>query len=63
MVWFVVGEDGEDLEVVEANDRKDIDDEDIRINGPFDSKEKAEERLELREIAGENDTGEFDGDW
>ena len=63
MAWFVTGEDGEELNVVEAEKREDIDDGYIRINGPFVTKEEAEQRVELREIAGENDTGEFDGDW
>ena len=63
MAWFVTGEDGEDLEVVSAENRAEIDDGFIRINGPFDTKELADERVEKREIAGENDTGEFDGEW
>jgi len=63
MSWFVIGEDGEELNVVEAEKREDIDDGYIRINGPFGTKEEAEQRMVQREIAGENDTGEFDGDW
>jgi len=63
MAWFVVGEDGEDLEVVESGYREYIDRDGIRINGPFDTKIEAEERLEKREIAAKNDTGEFDGEW
>ena len=62
MAWFVIGEDGEDLEVVEAEKREDIDDGYERINGPFTSYKEAEKRVEQRELAAENDTGEFDGE-
>lgn len=62
MSWFVVGEDGEELKIVEAKEREDIDDGCIRINGPF-TEIKAVQRKVQREIAAENDTGEFDGDW